>query len=369
MLVQALAIGCLAWSAGCHTGAGSGPAGRIEHAGILAGFPGGTEAGPGRKLFFEPSAVIRNGEAALIANDKPIPGESPVLSVPIREFDKSYVDSSAVTYLRIAAFQNASKIESFAASTSWSFAATDFEGITADPQEDTFNNLLAWPNGKPELARILSPSERAGVASSKELRPSLAAALKSATYPEGPPYYKIEGLASPDSKSLLFGVREIGTNYEHPEYCFIILQTALVADSATGIGVSRNFTKLLEFRPVIPERPNIRLGLSSLEYDPELGAFCALTSYEDGGNLGAYLWVFTLKDLARHSPPRLVRTSSGRPLAFSHKAEGLMPLGKRRYLIVCDDDRELKPIETSGGIHVRQPHEAAFFIVSLGALQ
>jgi hypothetical protein len=370
-LIKPLLTVCLAGFsllllAGCQANKQSRPVGRIEHVGILAGFPRGKEAGPGRRLFFEPSALIRSDNQILIANDKPIPGFSPVLSVPINEFRKDYIDSSAVTFVMADAFKNSSKLESFAASARWCFAATDFDRIAdGSPQDDTYNNLIAWPTGQPELARIVCPSERAGVVSSRELRVALANALRSARYPDGPPYFKIEGLTSPNPQSLIFGVREIGTNYEHQDYCFILLETTINGGTTNGVTVDSNFRRLLDFQPVIPEMPGIKLGLSALEYDPDLQVFVAMTSREQGESLGACLWVFTALDLANCKSPRLVRDTSGKPLFLTHKGEGLVSLGEHKFLIICDEDQFLKPVQTNQGVRTREPQEAPFYTIRI----
>jgi hypothetical protein len=358
--------GCSLWLAGCQTTPRSQPIGRVEHTGLLAGFPEGKVSNSGETLYFEPSALLRNGDDVLIANDKPLPGLSTVLSVPLKEFSRDFIKSDAVTHVKAAAFENSSKLESLAAAPEWGFAASDFDRITMDsPENDTYNNLLAWPAGRPEQARVVCASERGGVVSSRGLRTAFVEALKSAKYPDGPPYFKIEGLASPDPKTLIFGVREIGATYEDQEYCFKLVRATIQNDANSGVTLSRPLEKILDFRPVIPERPGIKLGLSSLEFDPELQVFVAVTSYEQGENIGAFFWVFSAADLAKGVPPRLVRDAAGKPLALAHKGEGLVSLGGGRFLVICDDDQVIKPIKSPGGIRMRRPNEAVYFVIRL----
>lgn len=367
LFAVALTVCCLFLFPGCQTSKHAGPVASVEHVGVLAGFPEGKEASPGRKLFFEPSALIQSGDAVLIANDKLLADLSPVLSVPLKEFSKDYIGSADVTHLHADVFQHSSKLESLAASARWGFAATDFDRMLADsPEEDTYNNLIAWPTGQPEAARIVCPSERGGVVSSRELRASFIRALKSPRYPNGPPYFKIEALASPNARSLIFGVREIGTNYEHQEYCFILVEATVNEAATNGVTIGRSFRKLLDFHPVMPGKPKMKLGLSSLEFDPELQVFVAVTSYEENDKIGACLWVFTATDLVEHKPPRLVRNAAGEPLFLPHKAEGLVALGDRRFLAICDDDQILKPVGVGPDARIRKPNEAVFYIIRLG---
>ncbi len=353
---------------------GAGAAGRIIERGVFDCFTPMLPAANGRLANCEISAAAfvpgSEGPGRLIfANDKPIPGRgrSPVFVIP---FSGGRIFPEKIRYLIHSDLRRARKYESLTLTPDGRtvIAATAF-----DRNKDAWNNLLAWPARRKKKktfdAAIVSPSRRNGVSSSRGIRAKIRAALKSAAWPEGPPYFKVEGLAAVPGGKLLFGIREEGDSRK--KFGFAMKIVSVSYDAADGALRLRDDFRLAYRCAPPPLAPGGNpVALSSIEYDPYGRRLYLLTSYEAGKTdegLGAFLWTLPLKDFRSGRPPALVRKADGGPLRFAHKAEGLAVIDKNRVFVVHDDDRvtgrrEVKNPETQ---FRRLPHQAAYSIVAL----
>ncbi|MCA1691971.1 MAG: hypothetical protein LC733_07165, partial [Actinobacteria bacterium] len=198
--------------------------GRIAQIDVVDCFGASTVDADGRSLSCEPSAVEIVSGRALFISDKETPDElpSPTLWMPLEQPWPDVVSSADIRHESTSTIRSTRKIEGLTKSAEGDlvFAISDFDwppdGTSAEP--DLYNRLLYWPIGHVDQAAIANPTSNGDVVSSVSLRPHFIDALKSEKYPSGPPYFKIEGLVAMPNRELWFGVREIGPDYEHPDY-------------------------------------------------------------------------------------------------------------------------------------------------------
>jgi hypothetical protein len=350
-------------------------AGRIAQTGLIDCFEASAVDGKRRPLSCEPSAVEIVRGRALIFSDKETPDglPSPIMSLALEQPWPDVVPASAIRHESGATLRETRKIEGLTTSAEGDlvFATSDFDyppdGTSTEP--DPYNRLLYWPIGHPDRAAIANPTSNAGVVSSVSLRPHFIAALKSAQYPSGPPYFKIEGLVAMPKRELWFGVREVGPDYEHPDYTVTIL-TASYSKSGDGtVALRPPFSVVTVLRPS-DELPSMDgLGLSSLARHDDLLAM--LTSREaPEGQVGheAYLWVARLPGKGELDF-QVVPGADRRPLRLPCKAEGVDFISRSRLLIVCDEDRSPSSFATSRGERfTRRPDQGVVMVVDVSGL-
>lgn len=314
------------------------------------------------KLWCEASAVINQQGRIFLANDKDMPSpRSSVFYFPtIGDIIGTAANPRPATYLNVPTLQAAHKFEEFAQSPNrkWTFLTTAFDRIKPDTSEwDGYNTLLAWQPGREGAVQVVG-ADGTGKAS-LSLRKQLQAALG------GSPYFKVEGLAATDTH-LYFGVREQGERFDKFDYRISVLSApyrASRADNADETITLGAVTPVRTFKvddvdPVLPKP----LAISSLEYDSVRHCFWLMTSYEQAGQIGAYLWTITEAAMAANGDLQLVRTTGNKPLAFTHKAEDMTFLDANTLLIIHDDDR----LKTHVGTQDRQPNQAAYSVVRIG---
>lgn len=336
--------------------------------GTVECFPGDTAPAGGKPPTCELSAVAFDGTSLVFANDKPAPDpqSSPVFAIDYRP--GAGLDSTAGKHpLMQPAFTGAIKYEGMAVSPdgAWVFATTAFDRYDADkPDFDRYNTVLVWPAGQPDAVRIVAGSERQGIASSVGLWEKFLAALDAKA--NGIAYFKVEGLAVLPGNRLLFGLREVGKDYKHFDRTIRLIEVGYTITDGV-VTLNPDFTSVYDFKPdpkVIPHT----LGLSSVEYDRFNDRIYLLTSFEEGeppDTIGAYLWTLRPDDLRRNQPPMLVNGPDGKPLAFTHKAEGLTVLDADHILVIDDDDRIPTLVETGSGTapRVRNINESPFQVL------
>lgn len=279
----------------------------------------------------ELSAVTVLDGAALALNDKPVPGDA--RSAALR-FDPD-APATAPTHVDGPTFAEFRKYEDAARLPGGEvLITTGFDRIRDDGKWDPYNALFVWRPGAP--LRVISESSRKGVRSSRTLRAALQASLADEEVPDGPAYFKVEGLAVTAEGEVLLGIREAGRTYED----FTFRVTLLAAPDLDALAAGE-ISRVWDGDPA-PADLTGPLGLSSLGQDHARGGTWLTTSYELGEtdeDLGGYLW--WLSDTARRSgdSAQLVRDGGGEPLHFAHKPEGVTVLDDGRLLIVHDDDR------------------------------
>ena len=313
------------------------------------------------KTWCEASAVLARDGRIFIANDKDIlPPHSSVfymndisdLSDTTRK--ANYVDTDA---LRVG-----KKYEDFAQSPDgkWVFLTTAFDRVKDNaPDWDGYNTLLCWKSGQEANPMVVAPGSNGK--SSVSYRKMFSQALNNL------PYFKIEGLAATNT-DLIWGIREEGQKFDSfsPKVKFLQTPYTVEKDHAgkEHIVLKEVCTVLRDFDLTSAcDQYNLPkpLAVSSIEYDPARRSFWVLTSYEKGGDLCAYLWIISEKELRGKGDLTLIKTVTGEPLKFSHKAEDLTLLDRSTLLIIHDDDRE----KTRVGTLERKPNQAAYSIVKL----
>ncbi len=324
-----------------------------------------------RPINCEVSAVVFDGSHVILASDKPVPGDerSPVFSFP---YPGSGSITNPRTYLTAAVLVNATKYEDMTLTPDGQYviASTGFDRVRGNSSEwDGYNTLLAWPSGDPDAAQVVAASTNDGVTSSVSLRDKISLALATPGFPDGAPYFKVEGIAAIPGERLLFGIREVGVRYDDFGYAVkIIAASYQISDGEFSLG--DDFELVYDFDPATQPKISQTVGLSSIEYDTHHERLYLLTSFEteesDAG-LGGYLWTLSLAGLNDGQPPSLVTKESGAPLLFAHKSEGITVLSASLVLVVHDDDRVLgrDTVEDPETQFSRGAHQSAYALVAL----
>ena len=350
----------------------------IVERGLFDCFPAGLAAEDGRAIVCETSAVIKSGDDLVFATDNFVPGREHA-SVFALAGGRDGVAAGAPRFLRESAILASGKLEAMTVTPDRAIilAATAFDRIALESAErDAYNMLLAWPAQPGQPAQIVAASTRGGVTSSIKVRHGLTQALASDAFPEGPPYFKVEGLAALPDGRLLFGIRALGESKEAVSLTIRIVSVSYeVQDGSVFLG--EDFALIYDY-----DASNVwtlfarEVGLSSLEYDPYNDRLYLLTSYEieegDKGavsSLGGFLWTLSVADLDAGKPPALVLRRKGRPLVFfAQKPEGLAVIDGAHVFVVHDDDAVLgceNAAERDARL-CRQPHQAAYAVVRIG---
>lgn len=353
---------------------------RSVHHGLIDCFEAGShreDPGETHKLAYcEGSAVAFDGERLVLASDKPIPGSgrTSVFEVPV---DDRAPGRAPSRYLANEVFGRARKIEDATVTPAGDrvFLTTGFDRVKAGSGEwDGYNVLMTYPAGRPEAVEVVGRGpgpHRTSVGLRELLRPH----LPTAAFPEGAPYFKIEGLAAAPGRRLLFGVRELGASYRMFRYAVIILEARWSEDAEGRIaldpGSIRSLYRLDDLR--VGGR---QVGLSSLEYDRFRNRYFLLTSFEHEeptpddrppeGEMGGFLWTLDEDALLAGERPRPVVGPTGRPLSFVNKPEGLTVLAEEHVLVLFDDDRVLS-CGHPGHVHARAPHQTPVSYLELAA--
>lgn len=359
---------------------------RVLRQGVFEGYPAGKRNQSGDLVYFESSAVATDGKWVWFTGDKPSPSTtlSSVVQIPLaRLTEKCVVPWSDAIPVMAPAFRLTQKIEATAlAENGLRFACTAFDRFVPETKvADPYNIVIAWRGNDMRETVILNATTRDEGTSSIVLREPIRAALKDSEWPEGPPYFKIEGLAALPGNRLWFGVRESGKDGRKPEYfrCrFTVLETEW-EEKDGRIAIRPEFRKVFDASPEQLGAAGITgvgLGLSSLEYDAGRGIVWAVASWEeattettkekDTGN-GSWLLALTTGDGLEL--PKIVPVSGidsdGRPLSFTSKVEGLCLVGEHTLLLVSDEDRRATVVETADGPKVREPHMGVWTLVDI----
>ena len=325
------------------------PVARIVQSGAIDCFSKGLKMPDGSPASCEISAAAIVGDRLIVASDKPAPGtdRSAVFAYPWDWTLPRETDPSKNAYFTAAPFITATKYEDMAATPDegYVFLTTGFDSFDpASPKLDAYDTLLFWPSGREKDASVVEPSERGGATSSIDLWRTLSWLQKNDRFPNGLPYFKVEGLAALPGDTLLFGVREAGKDCKESTYMvriiavpFLIRDCHAILREGAKVVYDLTGAELAE-RAGLPED----LGLSGLTYDKYHARLYMLTTFEVSQTEpinGGYLWVMTMDTLTGGGVPELVRTPDGRPLKFGHKPEAVTVIDSGAVLVVHDDDR------------------------------
>lgn len=328
----------------------------ITHEGFIDCFDEVPESPP---VWCEASAILFDGKDILVASDKDVPGGKTSVFYWAYRRDEFIPAGQKPSFLNSEAYKNSKKFEDFALTPDGRYAllSTAFDRVKPDSKEwNGFNALLYWNTQNREEVKILgaTPDDPTSVS----LRTQIASLLTSPEFPNGAPYFKVEGLAVTNDK-LYLGIREEGAKYDSFQYRIKLL--AAPYQIANGeLSLTGSFSVAADF-DVAAAYPNLPkpLALSSLEYDKVHDRFYVLTSYENGEQLGAYLWTVDLENLTTNKLRPIIDYRNGSFLKFDHKAEDLTIISPRRLMVIHDDDRVL----TKVGDQTRKPNQSAYSVV------
>ncbi|MCW3091937.1 MAG: hypothetical protein JWP81_3006 [Ferruginibacter sp.] len=346
--------------------------GEIIHEGFINCFANEIVDKKNKPINCEASAVFLANNSLIIAEDKEImqAGLSPVFSIPLTEKFPYIIPASAVTYLTSESFINVRKIEDMTKEPFGDicFATTDFEWITGKPNEaDAYNSILYWKDGDYNSLHYIDEVIDDGIKSSKRLRKLFLNALKTSDYPNGPPYFKIEGICALPDSVILFGIREIGKSFEDPEYTFIVLSSKYHLVNGKVI-LDNNFKKCYEIDPT--KFLGINVGLSGIAYNKFRKEIFFSSSVEEFSNtdsirLSAYLWSIPIAKFYQNERPELLRNKNGTIIKFNHKIEGITFISKDVMFAVSDQDRLIDSINIEGSPVTRKTFQAIYTLIKV----
>lgn len=336
---------------------------------------------PVQKVNCEVSGVVRSGAGLILVNDKrmPTPAGSAVFTMQLKD-DRAI---GPPTYLENQVLSQADKYEALTTTLDGKFviASTAFnkEGTLDNPGLDVLNTLVYWPVIAPDQAKVLSPSTRGGITSSRELREKIFKAIDLHKQQEGgahspaTSYFQVEALTTAPDDTLLIGLRKYGQDSKTATFSFLLLSVSLKQlDGELMLGDA--FKVILNLTPDklarelgLPDGSLAELGLSGIEFDRyNNDRFYAVTSFEKGDVLGGYLWMLPLEKGAA-GQPQPVRGKDGAPIKFANKPEGVEVLDQHRVLVVHDDDRVKVKDDENGS--VRKDYEFTYSVINLAPTQ
>ncbi len=375
------------------------PTATVEHSGFLECFDNEQISKKGKVVPCQPSAaVIVDGEL-LVAHDKEVfngeavkeEGLSPVFAFSLNS-DRT-VDGRS-RYLPYDEIRNARKLEAMtiAGEGRMVLATTAFDRVKTEKQDDgdQFNRLLAWSLDQEDQVELVGSESPNGVPMSLQVREGLSRALADDPFPDGAPYFKVEGLAALPDGRLLFGIRAVGCHYKYSRHTIGIVSVSYEA-TESGLSLGDDYTLVLDYDASKEVALNNKdVALSGLEYDERRKRLLILSSYEEDlagaeGEVEAfcsqkvdkngkpkkskllrgYLWVLPFEHIGTEHRPSLVRTSDGSPLEFLHKPEGLAIIDEEHLLVVHDDDKCLFQWEKDSEPSMRQSYQARYSVVRL----
>ncbi|MFC1746333.1 hypothetical protein ACFL35_20240 [Candidatus Riflebacteria bacterium] len=351
--------------------------GQITERGLIDGFPEGLKYHRGNAVNCETSSIVFDGQNLIFASDKPIPGKarSSVFGFKLRYTSEGNLLTKPVFYITGFPFIHLRKLEDFTLTLDGKYiiATTAFDRVKPKSAKwNPYNTILIWPKGLHNRVKIVAASTVDGFTSSVSLREKFSKALKTETFPDGVPYFKIEGLTVIPGNRLLFGIREMGKTYKNFNYAIKIIEVSYKISGAQ-LYFTSEFKLIYEYTPAPDLNLARTVGLSSLEYDRFNKYIYMTTSFEKGEegkvadeDLGGYLWIIPMHYLSSGKSPILVRKAgSERPLLFAHKVEGVSVITKKRVILIHDDDRVLgrKSVVNPEIQFSRNPHQAAYTIV------
>ncbi len=321
--------------------------GEIVSEAYLDCFQEGLKDEKGKQVYCEASAIVYYDEKIIFASDKPIPKKSSFMY-------SAYPELKTVSYLKNEVLEGLSKIEDLTLSPDENYvlATTAFDRYDEkDIKFDSYNQIVFWIKGQEqEVKRVSFASDGNFI---EKFRKKITASISSTKYNQID-YFKIEGVALLPPNRIVFGIRELGKDYEDFEYSTKLVATSF--DSEKGI-LGEDFQQVYDFKP--DSSIKYPLAVSSVEFDRFNDRVFILTSYEVGQQIGAYLWSVDLSDFEVNKPPQLIVQPDGSPLVFIHKAEGITVVDSSTVVVIHDDDRVLE------GKFKRAPNQNAYSVVRL----
>jgi len=336
----------------------------VSYEGLFNLFPKDIKNQKGKPSSAELSGAVFVNNQIILVNDKAIPGYSPVITMPYQV----PLPENEMEYYVAKPFIESHKFEDITITPQQNYllAITSFDRVGETEDLVGFNNLLYWTPEKPDDVKYINDT-KTKAQNSLSLRPHLSKLLANKQFPDGVPYFKIEGLmVLPDNK-LVFGIRESGATYESFNYQITMIAVSYQIHNQT-IQLSNDYAIAYDWKPKDDDDIVRPLGLSSIEYDQFNNRIYLLTSFEinkKDTQIGAYLWILSMENYKQGKSPVLVRKKNGDPLRFSHKAEGIAIVDKSTVFIIYDDDKILElGKKEKGKITERDINENVYSVVT-----
>jgi hypothetical protein len=243
--------------------------------------------------------------------------------------------------------KSAIKIEDFSLSPDKKFAigATAFDRGDKDKhRRDGFNTIFYWQIGSEENLLVANEICLDGFTSSVSLRPIIQNGLKCKEFPDGPHYFKIEGVALIPGNKIVFGIREMGIHYKEFKYVMKILMGSYIYEKGK-LTIGNDIKLVFDYKS--EDKLNLMgdVGISSMEYNSFDKKLYFTTSFEPEDfkkDNGSYIWSLTIKELINNKKPHLLMDKNNKmPFLMNHKAEGITIIDEKTLFIAHDEDRHL----------------------------
>jgi len=319
----------------------------------------------GKPFTCEPSTVVYLNNKVFIANDKVFPFNNSSLFCFILQ-DTSSLDN--YTNFTDSIFYLVNKYEASTHTLDKKFIifSSAYSYATSHPEHgQKYNTTIYFNPDDISNNGILHFAKNSGF-SSVDVKEGIKSALKSDSFPNGPDYLKLEGMAIfPDNK-LIFGIREFGDAYDDFQYTITFLQ-ANFQQTDTNIELTSEITKTYDFFPSDTLDILFPLGLSSVEFNWFDSTIYFVTSHETGhftSEICSYVWYISIDDFFNQKPAEILKDKNNEPLKFIHKIEGLTIIDKNTLLLIADDDRITGVGETNPSF-TRSLNEAYWCVVKI----
>ncbi len=313
-----------------------------------------------KPMWCEASAIHYDGQKLYLANDKEMPDERS--SVFYWNWKNNFADTSTnANYLANPVLKKGLKYEDFASTPDGKYIllTTAFDRVKGkgNTEWDGYNSLVYWEKDEQQDVKVVSFNGTDSTSIS--LREPIAKVLSTNEYPEGMPYFKIEGMAVTDKK-IIWGVREYGKKYDEFQYAAKLISVSYKVQN-NRIVIQNDFQILadIDVKLLAPQILET-VAISSIEYDKYNNRFYILTSFEDGDKIGAYLWTATFNEL-QSGKIHLMKSKDGNLIKFNNKAEDMTIVSKNKILIIHDDDRVLTEINGQK----RKPNQAGYSLIGV----
>lgn len=294
----------------------------------------------GKPYTCEPSTVVFCNNNLFIANDKPFPHDfSSFFSFNFSDTTNlndytNYTDSLFFLVNKYEASSVTPDAQFMLFSSSYSYPASD------PKNGDTYNTTIFVNPNDFSNSGVLHFKGNSGI-SSKDVKRGIKNALKCDSFPNGPDYLKLEGLAILPNNKIIFGIREFGNAYNDFQYTITFLQADYIQTN-TSFVLTSDIIKIYEFTPSDTLGLELPLGLSSVEYNVFDSTIYFVSSHEIGtstDSICSYIWHLSLNDLNNNLPAKIIKGTDNKPLKLVHKIEGLTILNKNSLILIADDDR------------------------------
>lgn len=344
---------------------------RLADSGFITCFPLNLKTDEDLPVYCKTSAVTYYNDTLIFASDEPIVGEqrSAVFTI---NYKNNQLQQNTLTYFTQPIFTNTVGYSDFALTpdSQYIFATTSFDRVKENSAEwNSYNTLLMWRTDDPNTVQVVSPTIQDDITSSIILRNKLAYSLSNDEYPNGVPFFTVEGLAVIPGNKLLFGIGEVGTSYEDFEPVIKLVAVSYHIENDTLL-LEDDFQVVYNYDSSSVAALRYPVALSGLEYDKYHDQLLLLTRAVKTipcDSLETFVWSLSIAELEAIKPPHLLLDSSdkSKPLIFAHKAEDITLLNSSTAFVIHDDDFILTTPTIDSADIDHTPNQAAYSVINL----